>query len=67
VLNLGQPGTSDLKAGVSNMDTDFSLYETPRGNALRILKIFFFINTFAKIRAYNNFGKNWQNSPYISI
>jgi hypothetical protein len=24
-------------------------------------------NTFAKIRAYNNFGKNWQNSPYISI
>ncbi|MFN6559087.1 MAG: nuclear transport factor 2 family protein [Nostoc sp. ChiSLP01] len=24
-------------------------------------------NSFAKIRAYKNFGKNWQNYPYINI
>jgi hypothetical protein len=24
-------------------------------------------NTFAKIRAYKNFGLHWQNDPYIGV
>lgn len=63
-------GSGDLKALVSSMDTDFSLYETLRANALRALKIFFFYSPYLKIEALYLLGKrtsvycHFPLSPY---